>query len=178
MAIYNVNKTTGDIVKTAGTYDNSSKVFYGNIASWNNLTTKEKKEYDHASITDSIGGGVTFPANKVAMTGGGNVEDALDEVKSDLIKPKYSSRIDISDYNSASNTYTAPTNGFILCEFSINGTTNTGYNIYIDGSSMYDGYNNVGSKIMFTAPIAAGSIIYTTSQSNVTAKIFFVPYGN
>jgi hypothetical protein len=55
----------------------NSNTFQGTIAEWNNLTTAEKKAYDHASIPDSIDGGVTFPANKVVMTGGGNVEDAL-----------------------------------------------------------------------------------------------------
>ena len=90
MAIYNVNKTTGDIIETAGRYDSSSKVFYGNIASWNNLTTEKKKEYDHASITDSIGGGITFPADKVVYdnTESGlsatDVQEAIDEVKSGL----------------------------------------------------------------------------------------------
>ena len=57
--------------------------FQGTIAEWNALSTAEKKAYDHASIPDSIDG-VTFPANKVVMTGGGNVEDAIDEVTSGL----------------------------------------------------------------------------------------------
>lgn len=77
MAIYNVNKDTGDITETAGKYGSSNSVFYGTIAQWNALTTAEKKAYDHASIPDSIDGGVTFPANKVIMTGGGNVENAI-----------------------------------------------------------------------------------------------------
>ena len=52
-------------------------IFRGTIAEWNQLTTAEKKAYDHASIPDSIDGGVTFPADKVTLSGGGNVEDAL-----------------------------------------------------------------------------------------------------
>lgn len=60
----------------------NSNTFQGTIAEWNALSTAEKKAYDHASIPDSIDGGVTFPANKVVMTGGGNVEDAVDEVNS------------------------------------------------------------------------------------------------
>lgn len=55
----------------------NSNTFQGTIAEWNQLTTAEKKAYDHASIPDSIDGGVTFPANKVIMTGGGNVENAI-----------------------------------------------------------------------------------------------------
>ena len=55
----------------------NSNTFQGTIAEWNQLSTAQKKAYDHASIPDSIDGGVTFPANKVVMTGGGNVEDAL-----------------------------------------------------------------------------------------------------
>ena len=61
----------------------NSNTFQGTIAEWNALSTAEKKAYDHASIPDSIDG-VTFPANKVVMTGGGNVEDAIDEVTSGL----------------------------------------------------------------------------------------------
>lgn len=52
-------------------------IFQGTIAEWNQLTTAEKKAYDHASIPDSLDGNVTFPASKVIMTGGENVEDAL-----------------------------------------------------------------------------------------------------
>jgi len=55
----------------------NANTFQGTIAEWNQLTTAEKKAYDHASIPDSIDGGVIFPANKVVMTGGGNVEDAV-----------------------------------------------------------------------------------------------------
>lgn len=55
--------------------------FQGTIAEWNQLTTAEKKAYDHASIPDSLDGNVTFPASKVIMTDGGNVEDAVDAVK-------------------------------------------------------------------------------------------------
>lgn len=66
------NKLSGDL--------GIPNIFQGTIAEWNQLTTAEKKAYDHASIPDSIDGGVTFPANKVVMTGGGNVEDAIDEV--------------------------------------------------------------------------------------------------
>jgi hypothetical protein len=59
----------------------NSNTFQGTIAEWNQLTTAEKKAYDHASIPDSIDGGVTFPANKVVMTGGGSVENALGNYK-------------------------------------------------------------------------------------------------
>lgn len=59
----------------------NSNTFQGSIAEWNQLTTEEKKAYDHASIPDSIDGGVTFPANKVIMTGGGNVEEVVEGKK-------------------------------------------------------------------------------------------------
>ena len=59
----------------------NANTFQGTIAEWNQLSTAEKKAYDHASIPDSIDGGVTFPANKVVMTGGGNVEDALGDMQ-------------------------------------------------------------------------------------------------
>ena len=63
----------------------NANTFQGTIAEWNALSTAEKKAYDHASIPDSIDGGVTFPANKVVMTGGGNVEDALDDLSNRLV---------------------------------------------------------------------------------------------
>lgn len=69
-----------------------TKNFQGTIAEWNQLTTEEKKAYDHASIPNSIDGGVTFPANKVVMTGGGNVEDAIDEVAEKIISRIYTTK--------------------------------------------------------------------------------------
>lgn len=77
MAIYNVNKDTGDITETAGKYGSSNSVFYGTIAQWNALTTEQKKTYDHASIPDSLDGNVTFPASKVMMLDGASVEADL-----------------------------------------------------------------------------------------------------
>lgn len=69
-----------------------TKNFQGTIAEWNQLTTEEKKAYDHASIPDSIDGGITFPADKVVMTGGGNVEDAIDEVAEKIIQRTYNTK--------------------------------------------------------------------------------------
>jgi hypothetical protein len=63
------NKLSGDL--------GIPNIFQGTIAEWNALSTAEKKAYDHASIPDSIDGGDTFPANKVVMTGGGNVEERI-----------------------------------------------------------------------------------------------------
>ena len=63
----------------------NANTFQGTIAEWNQLSTAEKKAYDHASIPDSIDGGVTFPADKVVMTGGGNVEDAIASGLNNLI---------------------------------------------------------------------------------------------
>lgn len=77
MALENVMRVDGGNIIGGGS--GASKNFQGTIEEWNALTTEEKKAYDHASIPDSIDGGVTFPANKVVMTGGGNVEDAVDE---------------------------------------------------------------------------------------------------
>lgn len=51
--------------------------FQGTIAEWNQLTTAEKKAYDHASIPDSLDGNVTFPASKVMMNDGASVEADL-----------------------------------------------------------------------------------------------------
>lgn len=51
--------------------------FQGTIAEWNQLTTAEKKAYDHASIPDSLDGNVTFPASKVMMQNGKSVEETI-----------------------------------------------------------------------------------------------------
>lgn len=75
------NKLSGDL--------GIPNIFQGTIAEWNALSTAEKKAYDHASIPDSIDGGVTFPANKVVMTGGGNVEDAITELIPDSVLLTY-----------------------------------------------------------------------------------------
>ena len=73
-------------------------VFQGTIAEWNQLTTAEKKAYDHASITGTGGGEYNvdkstgdlvqtagmpseYPATQVMMSDGvTSVEDAVDEV--------------------------------------------------------------------------------------------------
>lgn len=55
----------------------NANTFQGTIAEWNQLTTAEKKAYDHASIPDSLDGNVTFPASKVMMLDGDSVEEAM-----------------------------------------------------------------------------------------------------
>ena len=55
----------------------NANTFQGTIAEWNQLTTAEKKAYDHASILDSLDGNVTFPASKVMMLDGASVEADL-----------------------------------------------------------------------------------------------------
>ena len=55
----------------------NSNTFQGTIAEWNQLTTAEKKAYDHASIPDSLDGNVTFPASKVMMQNGKSVEETI-----------------------------------------------------------------------------------------------------
>lgn len=55
----------------------NANTFQGTIAEWNQLTTAEKKAYDHASIPDSLDGNVTFPASKVMMLDGASVEADL-----------------------------------------------------------------------------------------------------
>lgn len=74
-----------------------TKNFQGTIAEWNQLTTAEKKAYDHASIPDSIDGGVTFPANKVIMTGGGNVEDAIPLIRKGIFQVNGAGTTPIND---------------------------------------------------------------------------------
>ena len=55
----------------------NSNTFQGTIAEWNQLTTAEKKAYDHASIPDSLDGNVTFPASKVMMQNGNSVQNEM-----------------------------------------------------------------------------------------------------
>ena len=56
-------------------------IFQGTIAEWNQLTTAEKKAYDHASIPDSLDGNVTFPASKVMLNSGDSVEEKIGNVR-------------------------------------------------------------------------------------------------
>ena len=85
----------------------NANTFQGTIAEWNALSTAEKKAYDHASIPDSIDGGVTFPANKVVLTGGGNVEDRINANAVTV-----GTRVNISAYTST-NPYTCPKDGYV-----------------------------------------------------------------
>lgn len=119
------NKTSGDL--------GIPNIFQGTIAEWNQLSTAEKKAYDHASIPDSIDGNVTFPANKVVMTGGGNVEDAVDRITQPGITAE---RVDISAFNTQSNPYTCPADGYVY----IQGASGTAANLkllFADASSFY-----------------------------------------
>ena len=59
----------------------NSNTFQGTIAEWNQLTTAEKKAYDHASIPDSLDGNVTFPASKVMLNSGDSVEEKIGNVR-------------------------------------------------------------------------------------------------
>lgn len=97
----------------------NANTFQGTIAEWNQLSTAEKKAYDHASIPDSLDGNVTFPASKVMMQDGDSVEDRLDAANID-------SNINISSYTS-SNVYTCPSDGYVR----ISGTTSTMATLYL-----------------------------------------------
>lgn len=59
----------------------NANTFQGTIAEWNQLTTAEKKAYDHASIPDSLDGNVTFPASKVMLNSGDSVEEKIGNVR-------------------------------------------------------------------------------------------------
>ena len=52
-------------------------IFQGTISEWNQLTTAEKKAYDHASIPDSLDGNVTFPASKVMLPSGTSLANGV-----------------------------------------------------------------------------------------------------
>lgn len=59
----------------------NANTFQGTIAEWNQLTTAEKKAYDHASIPDSLDGNVTFPASKVMLNSGDSVEEKIGNMR-------------------------------------------------------------------------------------------------
>lgn len=115
----------------------NANTFQGTIAEWNQLSTAEKKAYDHASIPDSIDGGVTFPADKVVMTGGGNVEDALDEMKANIIT---------STALNFNTEYTASSDGYVR------GLVNAGLGkyveirLYISSADAYGVFAKVGDS--------------------------------
>lgn len=67
-----------------------AKIFRGTIEEWNALTTDQKKDYDKASIPNSIDGNMFFPSDHVTFdkTGSGllsdNVEDAIKELETNF----------------------------------------------------------------------------------------------
>jgi hypothetical protein len=60
---------------------NNSNTFQGTISQWNQLSTAEKKAYDHASIPDSLDGNVTFPASKVMLPSGTSLANGVTMTK-------------------------------------------------------------------------------------------------
>jgi hypothetical protein len=98
----------------------NSNTFQGTIAEWNQLSLSEKKAYDHASIPDSIDGNETFPAARVILSGGGNVEDILN---SNLFKVV---------------TYTQSSAGAVTV------AANSNERVAIDTFSMPEGYTCIG----------------------------------
>ena len=105
----------------------NANTFQGTIAEWNQLTTAEKKAYDHASIPDSLDGNVTFPASKVMMLDGDSVEDRVDA-------HTFGTAVDITSYTSSSK-YTCPSDGYIFLDATAISVTNGTISVAIDAGS-------------------------------------------
>ena len=87
----------------------------------------------------------------------------------------YSSGVNITSYNSSSNTYSIPKRGYVAVEVQVSGTSNTGYNVYINGSNR-GGWINATAKMLFYYPVSTGDICYFNCQSSVTLSCTYYPY--
>ena len=144
----------------------NANTFQGTIAEWNQLTTAEKKAYDHASITDSLDGNVTFPANKVVMTGGGNVEDKING---------------IFTVKEAAKTITTNGNGIlpISSEFNLDLNKCIVTSIHIDGQykfELYNTFNNNDRKLNIAVLGAATDAYYRIKNTNVPVLIRYIEW--
>lgn len=129
----------------------NANTFQGTIAEWNQLTTAEKKAYDHASIPDSLDGNVTFPASKTMLNDGRSVED--------LTKHNYISYIGITNYTSASDPYIVPSDGYVritLCSLKI-GDSSANVTLAQSSANATSTFVRKGTKI-FISDTTTGSV--------------------
>lgn len=163
----------------------NANTFQGTIAEWNNLTTAEKKAYDHASITGTGGGeynvnrttgsleqtaGIPseYPASQVMLSDGvTSVEDALDANNLDTA-------VNITSYTTTK--YVAPSDGYL--ELAATASQSTRIRATIYGA---DGTNSIALSVTYNQINSFNSvyvkkgmkIAITTNENNGVA--FFVP---
>lgn len=146
----------------------NANTFQGTIAEWNQLTTAEKKAYDHASIPDSISGGVTFPADKVIMTGGGNVEDRIDA-------HTVGTAVDISKYSSSSNLFTCPSDGYmkVIADVAVGNQTSLRFP---SGVTLVKSEVAVANhSVLTTVYVKKGMQFYVTRSESTYSRIDYIP---
>ena len=149
------NNGTGldDIANTGG---GASKNFQGTIEEWNQLTTAEKKAYDHASIPDSLDGNVTFPASKVMLNSGDSVEDALSYLETEHAVGKW---IDGSDlYEKTVDCGNLPNSTYKDIAHNI---SNFGKLIELKGAT------SGGAPVPYTANVLANCISAFVTSTNI-----------
>ena len=146
---------------------NNSNTFQGTIAEWNNLTTAEKKQYDHASIPDSLDGNVTFPASKVTY-GNQSVKDALDALTSNA----FGSAIDIK----GTSGYTCPSDGYI--RFRNNGSNigNSYLSVMVNNVAMMGLYGqHIGYYEVVSLFVKKGMTIKDNGSTLSSYTLEFIP---
>lgn len=136
--------------------------FQGTIAEWNQLTTAEKKAYDHASIPDSLDGNVTFPASKVMLNNGGSVEDMF-------FAPDYARYVLIT----INDSYSVNEDGYIIVIRMV--ATGAGALMAINGANVIVYNNSSGGEVgSVVFPVKAGDTVVTQYLSS-TSNISFAP---
>ena len=146
-------------------------VFQGTIAEWNQLTTAEKKAYDHASIPDSLDGNVTFPASKVMLNSGDSVEDAISN-------KHYGTAVSLLGYTSSSNYFTCPADGTVLVNCSSSQTSHALSLISIDlGDTIGNSLGTGSGALKITVPVLKGQKLWvSTNAPSPTCNYYPIEY--
>lgn len=135
----------------------NSNTFQGTIAEWNALSTAEKKAYDHASISDSLDGNVTFPASKVMLNSGDSVEDGT---------PQFVGSTTIKTINTYNASWQATANGW--CVGYMYSTSDHVAFVSVDGVEVArSGGTTYAANVTFPVsfPIKKGQTITTRNDS-------------
>lgn len=140
----------------------NANTFQGTIAEWNQLTTAEKKAYDHASIPDSLDGNVTFPASKVMLNNGDSVEDRVD-----ANAVSSATRVDISSYDD-STPYVCTVDGYVELAANASGRQGT---VKVNGAALLS--NVSGTQLLCSIYVKKGMSLSCSVSGG--AVVFFYP---
>lgn len=120
--------------------------FTGTTAEWEELTTEQKKAYEKADITDD---------------------------ESENQKQWFADQLELSDYETTSNDFTAEYDGFVVADAVTDGSGNAGtVKIYVNGNVIAGSNGYVGTyKVRFGCAIAVKKGDTVSVQPNVHVTI-------